>query len=314
MVSTAQRLRIHYIDREINERLENLPGEQPPYTMHFNQSEEFFLKLSESFAVPPLPIHHDVTVDTPDAAYIEALRELIGRLTPLIPDIFRGLTYSFDPTQIFKPRFFAIYRMNDSRYLYLLELDLMYRAQEAEVIKKGTNDITPRYATRNLHLEAIFIPLKDVTEENGRVQAMDIYQTLSETWIGERGRGYMLHGIWMDDDLTKFFSKLFIPDGRKSYPYYPFICRYKSICNAVLPPSPQGKKRFLAYLHKAIQFLEPVIPEIQSELKGSSFSDDLPVFQKLKAAVPDSWGDFLQSLKIEAYLNHQEMKEYRVEI
>ena len=34
------------------------------------------------------------------------------------------------------------------------------------------------------------------------------------TWKGESGEGYMIHGIWMDADINKFFSKLVLPKGR----------------------------------------------------------------------------------------------------
>jgi hypothetical protein len=313
MAGTSQIFLIHYKDESINALLQNLPGKQNPYSMHYTQNEDFFLKLPQGYTMPHFRIHHDVNRSTPEPEYLQSLREVVSQLSQIVPDIFRDLTYTFDPQQVFKPRFYAVYGAERERYLYILELDLMYRSRGAEILEKGSNDITPCYRSRNLYLEAVFIPIEASTVTDGNTESFQIFQTLSDTWIGEVGRGYLLRGIWMDDELTKFFSKLFVPNGKRIYPYYPFLCRYKSVCNSVIPPSPEGRSRFLGYLHDAIHYLLPFMPEIQSELKGSPFSPDLPIFQKLKSALPASWSGFLGELKVEAYLNEDQMKEFRIE-
>lgn len=311
MTSTLQ---VSYIDKELNALLGNLSDTQPSYSMHFNHNEEFFLKLSESFDVPHLPIHHDVRLRKPDSGYIDGLKYVISQLVELVPDLFRQATYFFDPKQIFKPRFFSLYRLEDRDYLYILDLDLMFRAQESGVIEKGSNDISPHFRSSHLYAEGIVIPLENVSVREGTIESFQIRQTLSDTWIGEKGRGYRLRGIWMDDELSKFFTKLFLPNGRRSYPYYPFICRYKSICSTVIPLSHEGGEHAMVCLDRALRFLLPSIPGIQRDLKGSSFSKDLPIFQRLKAEVPEIWNTFLKDLKIEVYLTEQGMKEYRIEL
>ncbi len=46
----------------------------------------------------------------------------------------------------------------------------------------------------------------------------------------------------MDADLTKFFSKLFLPAGKKTYPYYPYLCKYKTVCQSPDRPRSRGPR------------------------------------------------------------------------
>ena len=177
MTSTLQ---VSYIDKELNALLENLSDTQPSYSMHFNHNEEFFLELSESFDVPHLPIHHDVRLRKPDSGYIDGLKHVISQLVVLAPDLFRRVTYFFDPEEIFKPRFFSLYRLEDKRYLYMLELDLMYRAQESGIIEKGSNDISPHFRSSHLYAEGIVIPLENVSVKEGTIESFQIRQTLAQ--------------------------------------------------------------------------------------------------------------------------------------
>lgn len=65
MVKLQDEIRVTFTDGEINRMLSERATGVSTVTRHFNQSEDFFLKLSEDFFVPSFPIHHDVTVPTP---------------------------------------------------------------------------------------------------------------------------------------------------------------------------------------------------------------------------------------------------------
>jgi hypothetical protein len=137
---------------------------------------------------------------------------------------------------------------------------------------------------------------------------------ISSTWIGETGRGYRVQGIWMDQDLTKFLSKLFIPPDIRIHPYYPFSCKYRSICYFPFIPAEEGRRKGLPLLHRAISLLTPHIEEIEKVLKKNTFSEDLPLFRKIREEIPRDWKEMFAPLKMRAYLNEQEMKEYMFEV
>jgi hypothetical protein len=233
MEQLSNRIKVAYFDEELNRLIAALPetpasGGMP--LVKFNQNEELFLEFEEEFLVPSFPIHHDMKIAEPERDYMEALRELVKRITRRIPSAFHGLTYYFDSSEILKPCFFRLYRVGEAIYLYLLRIDLGYRPFEAELEEMGTNDRTPIYRTRRLYAESEFIPLESVSWKGEQVEAFNIRQLISNTWIGETGRGYFLHGIWMDTGLSKFFTKLVLPDGGRIYPFYPLssTARYPS--------------------------------------------------------------------------------------
>jgi hypothetical protein len=310
----ANELRVGSSDREINELL-NRPatnGLVAP-SRHFNQTEEFFLSLSRPFTIASVPIHHDIANPRPSELYIAALRRVIADVAPLAPSVFAGLTYFFDPADVLHPAFFKVYRIEETQYLYLLKMDLSFRAQEADIVERGTNDLTTAYRTNHLFLESLFVPLAKVNTEADRIASFVINQTISQTWIGETGRGYFVQGIWMDLDLTRFFSKLFVPAGKRLYPFYPFVCKYKTVCQTVVEHEGEARRGRLPYLHGALKFLVPRLGEIQDALRGTQFSENLEQFRRLKAEVPAAlsaaWADF----SVETYLNENDMKEFRLE-
>ena len=234
MKDTAHEIAPSFTDSDINQLIAGECLDESPFSRHYNQVEEFFLKLEKEFLVPHLPIHHDVRNPRPDADYLESIKNVVGQIVAMVPSVFSDLTYFFDPREILKPCFFRLYKIEDSHYLYLLKLDLVYRSQDDTITEKGTNDITPEYSSHHLFLEPTLIPLDKIDVQDGKVRSMRVRQTISQTWIGERGRGYLAQGIWVDDDLTKFFSKLFLPKGRRMYPFYPFSCRYRTVCQTVI--------------------------------------------------------------------------------
>ncbi|MBN1837220.1 MAG: hypothetical protein JW820_15290 [Spirochaetales bacterium] len=302
-----------YSDPEINRMLGSAGGDPGGYTRHFDQLEEFFLRLKGEFTVPRLPIHHDVSRSSPEAGYAGVLRQVIEQLLVLVPAPLRELAHLFDPADTLRPAFFKLYRIEDRPYLYLLRLDLMYRPRLHRVVDKGNNDYTPAYSTDCLHMEALNVPLEAVIREEGRVRELRIDQTISSTWVDETGRGYFVQGIWIDNDLTRFFSKLFLPEGARLYPFYPFVCKYKTVCQTVVDFDPEERKRRLPLLHRALAFLRPAMAEIEASMRSGRFSEDNPIYRGLKARVPDGWRSAWAGLSVEPYLNDQDMKEFRID-
>ncbi|MFP4362943.1 MAG: hypothetical protein ACLFR1_03665 [Spirochaetia bacterium] len=308
-------IQINYTDKDINNLLNTVQKKDGPSssTRHYTQNEDFFLYLPEKYTVPSLPIHHDVKQTVPGKEYLQKIRNVVSELTAIEPDVFQGLTYMFSPSEILKPAFFRLYRVENSHYLFILKIDLMYKPMYNEVVQKGTNDFTSSFTTDKLFLEAIFIPLEKVLIQHGKMVGFKIRQLISDTWIGETGRGYFVQGIWIDNDLTKFFSKLFIPDGKRTYPYYPFICKYRTICHSVINLSVDNRKKYLPYLHNAIQFLLPQLSDIQQSIRGDSFSADMPIFIDLKNKIPENWQDIWTDLSVSPYLNEEDQKEFVIE-
>lgn len=313
MAKLQDEIRINFTDGEINGMLSGRSSGISTVTRHFNQNEEFFLKLSEEFFVPSFPIHHDVTVPAPTKRYLETLKIFLSGVTPLVPQVFSDLTYFFDPTDILRPSFFQLYRMGEINYLYLLKVDLAYKTHEHTLIQAGTNDATAEYRSRKLFLEGTVIPLDSVQKLDGRVSSFKIKQTVDQVWIGETGRGYLVQGIWIDHELTKFFTKLFIPDKKRIYPFYPFQCKYKTICQEIIDFDNEGRRKNAPYLHRVLAFTTPLMKVIQRAVQSNDFSEDLPAFKAIKSRVPPSWHAFWENLTVKPYLNEQDMKEFLIE-
>jgi hypothetical protein len=309
----SNEIRVKYSDAAINAILESIGDESRPASRYFSQSEDFFLELEGEYSVPHLPIHHDVRLSVPSDQYLSTLKNVLEQIRTLAPQVLKDLRYFFDPAEILRPCFFQIFRVEDSSYLYLLRMDFMMRATYAMVRERGTNDMTPWYTSRRLFLEDTIVPLEDVVRDNGVATLFRIRETISQTWIGEQGRGYFVQGIWMDADLTKFFTKLFLPPNKKSYPYHPYLCKYKTVCQSVVTLSPEGRKKTIPLLHRALQFLLPHLERIQAEMKDRNFSEELECFRELKAKVPLAWYEPWKSLRVEAYLNTVDMREFKIE-
>ncbi|MBN2051282.1 MAG: hypothetical protein JW760_12595 [Spirochaetales bacterium] len=314
MEKISNEIRLYYSDNGINTTLASGTKEISGYTRHFNQNEEFFINIPQEIRVPHFPIHHDVRVSKPSDFYLQNLRKLVEELTLHIPEVFENLIYFFDPAEILRPCFFQLYRVGEQQYVYLLRLDLLYRTHEHTIVEPGDNDRTPSYVTNNVFLEADMIPLAGTQASNGKMQSFQIKQTISQTWIGQTGRGYFVQGIWMDNELTKFFSKLFSPDGKSLYPYYPFTCKYRTICHSVLDLSFEGRKKHLPYLHRAMSYLIPRLPSVEKALKNKEFTPDLPAFLEMKNQVPDFWNRVWDSFQVSRYLNNSDMREYRIDL
>lgn len=309
-------IRIHATDKEINTILTEETGAGVSYSRHFNQSEEYFLKLAQPFDVPSFSIHHDVRKPHPDRQYIEALRDFVRTLKGLLPNVFQDLQYTFDPAEVLRPAFYRLLRLNEQTYLYYLRMDLIFRPQRHEVITRGTNDTTPVYRTEQLILDANVIPVKEIQRSgsNDEPDRLIVDELISETWIGETGRGYFVQGIWIDSDLTKFFSKLMLPRGKRVYPYYPFNSKFRTVCLSPLQLEANARRQFVPVLHRSREFLKPHLEQIQQELRKTEFQEDLPLFQEIKATVPRELERFWEPISMKMYLNKEDMKEFQVVI
>jgi hypothetical protein len=312
----SNEIRTGYADPGLNETLAAIGSGMQPFSRHYNQFGELFLLLGAEFTVPSLPIHHDVRLSMPEPGYLALLRETIAFLVRLAPQVFRGLGYFFDPTEILRPCFYQVSRERDDVFLYLLRLDLALKPTEGEVIERGTNDATPRWKSRKLFLEPVIVPLVQAPAEGSPLDGFRALQAISETWIGEvkmTGFSYSKQGVWMDPRLSRFFSGLFLPTGARLHPFHPFLCHYKTVCSQPLELSPDGRTAAIPRLQRALAFLLPVMDRIQSALGVAEFSESLDIFQELKRKVPEQWYEPWRGVRVEAYLNERDRKEYRID-
>ena len=301
-----------YTDPDINKLLKREGQTGCAYTSRFNQAEEFFLLLEQPFEVPSFSIHHDVRTSRPTAQYLANLTKLIDQLQTRLPGVFAGLTHMFDPCETLRPVFFQVYRVAGHTYLLLLRLDLVFRPALHSATTPGSNDMTPGYSSHGLMLEADVVPLADVTREHDRVRAFTVDQLISDTWIGETGRGYLVQGIWLDTDLTKFFSRLALPVGTRSYPYYPFSSKFRTVCHSLIGLEVEHRKQAIPRLHRVREFIAPHLDAIQQTLREREFTPDLQVFADLKRQVPARWDRWWDRFAVTAYLNKNDMKEFAV--
>lgn len=302
-----------YSDTQINAIIGKASQRERDFAIHFNQNEDAFIMLDNEIEVPHFPIHHDVRKSTPSAEYITALRQLVDSVHGECPEILAGLTHLFDPSSPMRPAFFKLYRLNNRIYIYLLRLDLTFHPHDHRITERGNNDITSSYATKKLTVEADIIPLDEIEEKEDRKKVFYIRQVIPDTWIGETGRGYFIQGIWLDRDITKFFSSLVFPEGAKSYPYYPVSCKYRTIC--MFPPvlNNSGRKQYLMLLSHIQEILEPYIEDILAALKKSEFSTDMPIYREIKSMIPAQLASPWKHIIVKRYLNENNMREYRIE-
>ena len=313
MEQISNEIRVGYSDVGLNGLLSSIGGEKRAFDRRFSQGEDFFLHLDEALTIPHFQIHHDVRQPEPSAEYMSDLATVAEQIAQRAPQVLKGLTYVFDPAEVLRPGFYHVYRLGESLFLYMLRVDLMMRPAEGRVIERGTNDLTPAYSSNHLFLEASIIPLEEVLRKGDRVCGFRVKQTISQTWIGEFGRGYFQQGIWMDADLTKFFSKLFLPANKKTYPYYPYQCRHKTICESVIGLDPVSRGRAVPLLKRSLDFLLPEMERIQAEIKNATFTEQMEIFRELKGRIPPEWYEAWARIRVEVYLNESEMREFRVE-
>ena len=306
------RILIPPTDQEIQACLQEPFSQSGAYSRHFTQSEDFFVRLSDPVRIPSVPIHHDVTSLEPTMEYRKSVRNVVRRLVERAPDIFEGTTYFFDPRDHLRLSFYRLYRAADQVYMYQLKIDMTFHPSRHRIVAPGSNDLSPEYETSSLLVEADFVPIRTIDSTEGGAKLLTVSQSVSDTWIGETGRGYFVQGIWLDRELTKFFSKLFLSENARLYPYFPFTCKYRAVCHSAAALSSEGRKRFLPVVHHGRAFINEHIHEIEDALRSEEFSDEMATFVDMKKKVPGQWRAAFESLSIRRYLNEQDMREYEL--
>jgi len=285
------------------ETLESAPADVR-HSCRFNQNEDQFLLLEKPLDVPALPVHHNIDDPNPPAGYIEKIAGVCGYLMENCPSLAANTRWFFDPAAIHTPSFQRIVTIDGQRYLYLLMVDLTCRPLESTVTAEGTNNRTHAYRTNRVYFECDYFPLVQADDDR---QSVSLLQTIPATWKGEAGQGYMIHGIWMDSDINKFFSKLILPAGKRNHPYYPITCKQHCVTmNAFGQDGPE-------LLHLIRQSIEPALEPILQDLQTTPFSELMPLFTQLKSTIPDELGSRWQHLSVQTCLNEREQKEYTVE-
>lgn len=268
----------------------------------YNQNEDQFLLLGTPIEVPALPVHHPIDVRVPPEGYTAVIGKIADFLVRECPTLVAGTRWFFDPLDIHAPQFWRIEQYEGQLYLYTLMVDLTCRPLESEITEGGTNFRTHAYRTNHLYFECDWFPLFGSTADTAT-----LLQTIPITWRGESGQGYMLHGIWMDSDINKFFSKLILPAGKRNHPYYPITCKQHCVTmNAFGQAGPGG-------LHRIRGLIEPALYPILKDLQSAPFSELMPLFVGLKKKVPIELGSRWKDLSVRTILNEREQKEYIVE-
>lgn len=313
---------IRSTSNEINRIIKDCKGVSPTYSMHFCQNEDFFLKIRRKITIPPFKVHHNIKKAKPDKNYLQLFQSIMEQLAPALFPIFESTQYYFDPAEPLRPVFYQINNINNKIFLYLMQLDISFKPHDCTITTPANNDNTPEFCTNSIFMDTDIILLeKTETSADGTITCT-IKQPISETWIGEKGRGYFIKGIWIDSELTKFFSSLFLPNGVLSYPYYPFICKYRTISHFYPNFGEKNRLNAIKTLDKAYTFLEPHIEEIEKELKDVGFRSDSSLLASLRALIHEDndetdriiWSKegFLKNLNVKRYLNSKDMTEYEL--
>ena len=299
-------------NNEISQIIKNYKEKQLPYTMHFSQNEDFFLKIRKTVIIPQFKIHHDVKNPYPDDEYLSNMVSIIEELFPYINCLIKDTSYYFDPAEPLRPVFYKLYTFEEKYYLYLVRFDFSFKPHDCEILKKGNNDITHKFKTENIFLDIDILPVEKVIERDADIIDFHIRQSISQTWIGETGRGYFIQGIWMDSELTKFFTNIFLPNDKLSYPYFPFFCKYRTLIHFPLQFEPLHREKHISILDRSYNFLLPFMREIENVFKDFLFSKEMDIYKNIKEKIDTNWYNDFSSLKIDRYLNNRGMKEYEI--
>lgn len=288
------------------------PGSMEGCTFHFSQGEDFFVQLPETVTIPSFPVHHahDDPAITPREA--EAMAESLEKLGPwLKPWIGEG-HFFFDPTANTRPAFVEMLRFEDRTYASIISVDLSFHASCGTMQDRGSNDDTCVFSTRSFFLDCDLVPVDSMEyTPRGRLE-LSVIQNVSDTWIGETGKGYFLQGIWLDRDINKFLSRLAVPPGLRTYPWYPLNCKYRSICYQLVQPGQEARHRALQILHHMRKLVVPNMGIVERALREDDFSEEMDSFQRLRSGIPPSIPRHFESCRVRTYLNEQEMREHEI--
>jgi hypothetical protein len=296
-------------DAEVASGLKSLSDHVPELDRRFTQEEDFFLLLPQPFVVDSFDIHHDVHDKAPPQRYLSMIRSVVRAWGGQLPGVFRGLSWYFDPKDLFHPLFLQVLAAGGKHYLYMLRPDLTFRGRYGQQLERGGNNTTPRFETRALFLESEVVPLEtwQSTPDEKRLFLAKIFD---ETFQGESGRGYFATGRWIDNEISRLLSRAALPQGKRTFPHFPLRCRHRTLSVRCVLPSAEGRRRSASNLEAAWPLVEPWAERIQLGLKAEPFADDHPLIEALRG----DWGDRLSArwgaYQLEPYLNN-EHKEYR---
>jgi hypothetical protein len=297
-------------DPGVTARLKALGPGPEALDRRYTQEEDFFLVLDRPFEVDSFEIHHDVADPVPSKRYRDTVNSLVESWGTQIPGVFQGLSWYFDPRDLFHPLFLQVLASNRGRYLFVLRPDLTFRGHHGEVVTRGTNSETTRYASRHLFLEAEVLPLQTWDPSEG-VRGLALKKLFPLTFQGEEGSGYFATGRWLDTEISKVLSRAALPAGTRTHPHYPLRCRFETLSARCATPTTEGRRRAATLLEVAWPLVEPWADRIQADLATDPYRDDHPLIGLLRAA----WGDRLSSrwgdYRIEPILNEHDQKEYR---
>ncbi|MFW6368200.1 MAG: hypothetical protein ACOCZ9_00555 [Spirochaetota bacterium] len=287
----------------------------------FDEEERSFFRLPVAVPVPSFPVHHDLRNTVPSADYIHRLTSVLNELSAQVPELLVGTRIRFDPARVLQPVFHRPLNgsegndgternrsepgTSEPQVALRVQIDLRSHPQHTRVIRSAGNDYTAEYETRDLYADVEIVAV----EEDG----CSVRQLLSPTWIGERGRGYVAQGIWIDRDLTRFFTALVEPSPAQLYPYYPFSSRFRSLTHR--PPSWKREDITLSverYQHiSAVLF--PAIPEIERTFRAKGFSRDLPLISELSGRIPAWIRESFEGMHCRRSLTDGGLMEYTLE-
>ncbi len=272
------------------------------------QNEEIYYLLSEPIRIKSFPIHHDLRHDQPYETYKQVIESTFSQVIPQIPNVFEGTQWRFEARDPFHPSFFQVFDCNGRSYVFLIRFDLSLRPRLSTVLSKGTNDMTADFETHYLFVTPEILPLDTTLSTDDKLFVLWLFNS---TWIGEKGRGYYLQGIWMDDSITQLVSRLISPPGTSLHPFFPIKCRYQSLSATLLFPTPIARKSVVTNLDTVLSALNGRFIEVQENLRNLDDAKALKLEDELR-------GQHLLKLQTmlpifaSPQINTWNMKEYRV--
>lgn len=292
---------------QVNILCDSLEGlkDTPDIGLMFNEEGRFFFRVPIAISIPSFPVHHDLHNETPPDDYTARLVSILNELTAQVPELFAGTRMYFDPARAFQPFFQRLLSTSAPPMALRVQLDLRVQPEHDQIIRSADNDYTAEYITRDIYADAELVPVKE--------DGLTIEQLLNPTWIGERGRGYTAQGIWIDRDITRFFTALVEPAPARLYPYYPFSSRFRSLTHR--PPSWKQRDVELSTerLRQMSAAVVPLIPDIEHTFRTRSFSRDLPLLQELSGCIPPWIRESFEGVRCRRSLTSDGQMEYTLE-
>jgi hypothetical protein len=297
-------------DPEIEELLHPREPQGQPFSCHYSQEEDFFLRLPKPFEVPSMNVYHPFDNPVPGDDYLKALRGVLQTLTPRLPAVFADLSWRFDPNDILRPSFVQKLESNGQIFFYLLRIDLNFRGRYSQILKPSSNDRTPAWRSDCLFLESYLFPAVELRQSD-KEWSVDIKRLFGKTWKGEVGRGYLRQGVWIDQDISKFLSFVVLGPKSKIHPHYPLVCRLNTLALRVPDLNPQARVEACDDLAQAWEFFSPWAGEIEDHLFHTRFHKESPLFLQVCAQVPTPLGRRFHNFQVAGYLDSTGQKEFR---